>query len=624
MFEDLSPSRLDRGHDDDDDGRLRRRDRQRLVLERLLPAGPERRVRRLFRERPVACARIASTARSTRSSIPRRVESCAARTCRRSAASRRSRKRRSRSATCWGSTVFADPESNRGCIPFDPFATHLPPEVIDYMTGGIHHDQELTQDVIEVTLQTDIGEDRPQGSISVGGGVSYRDEQVFQDAFGSRRRSAPAARLRRVQQLPGPQRIGSRFAACRASCAIAASSSRAIRTARVRSRASSTSGRCSASRSSRSSATPTAASSCTSRRAMPSTPAAAAFGPASSAATGASTRRSGCARRSRATRARARCRSGSTRRAPARTSRSVRTPYCRRETYIAGLTTGGNPEIRPELADTTTVGVVWQPNWAEDFNLSVDLYDIEIQDAIAQLGTQEILDRCYLQGAQDICALISRNDTGTPFIRQILNVFINIAETKTSGIDIETSWRKDMRIFGGGDESIGDSLLRELSRRGVVAVRRRRAAQRGRRARATPSGWPRARSRTRTARSASTGRRVIATPRFATCCGPRASTSRTTTSRAHVHEPESVLRSRVGHRDGAGVLLRRQPVRQGSADGPAEPSAPRAARRRSRTTTGSTRSEGRILSAYDSSFESGFALSGRAQSPGRARGPERS
>jgi iron complex outermembrane recepter protein len=129
-------------------------------------------------------------------------------------------------------------------------------------------------------------------------------------------------------------------------------------------------------------------------------------------------------------------------------------PLLPAESYIAGLTTGGNPEIRPELADTTTFGVVWQPNWAEDFNLSVDVYDIEIQDAIAQLGADEILDRCYLQGAQDICALISRNDTGVPFIRQIFNVFINISETKTSGVDIETSWRKDLRIFGGGDEAI--------------------------------------------------------------------------------------------------------------------------------------------------------------------------
>jgi outer membrane receptor protein involved in Fe transport len=128
-------------------------------------------------------------------------------------------------------------------------------------------------------------------------------------------------------------------------------------------------------------------------------------------------------------------------------------PLLPNETYIAGLTTGGNPEIKPELADTTTFGLVYQPQWAENFNFSIDYYDIKIQDAIAQLGTQEILDRCYLQGAQDICALISRNDTGVPFIRSIFNVFINISETITSGVDIEASYRKQMRIFGG-DESI--------------------------------------------------------------------------------------------------------------------------------------------------------------------------
>ena len=50
--------------------------------------------------------------------------------------------------------------------------------------------------------------------------------------------------------------------------------------------------------------------------------------------------------------------------------------------------------------------------------------------------------------------MISRNEVGTPLIRQIFNVFINIAETKTSGVDIEASYRRDLRIFGG-DESIG-------------------------------------------------------------------------------------------------------------------------------------------------------------------------
>ena len=52
------------------------------------------------------------------------------------------------------------------------------------MTGGNYHRQTLNQDVIDVTLQTTIGEGRGAGPISIGGGVSYRTEDVFQDAFG--------------------------------------------------------------------------------------------------------------------------------------------------------------------------------------------------------------------------------------------------------------------------------------------------------------------------------------------------------------------------------------------------------------------------------------------------------
>jgi iron complex outermembrane recepter protein len=352
-----------------------------------------------------------------------------------------------------GQPVFADPESNRGCIPFDPFATHLPPEAIDYVTGGIFHDQELTQDVLELTLQTDIGEDREQGSISIGGGISYRDEQVFQDAFGS------AEDPRRLQQfgvfssfldpndripirgLPGFVRDRGIFVTGNPNSqgpiqgefdvwevfgesiipivGDADSGLELHLAARYADYAGS--------------------------------------GGVWAGKVGGDWRINPQVRLratvSRDTRAGTLSERFDTQGAGANIALG-QDPILPTETYIAGLTTGGNPEIRPELADTTTFGVVWQPNWADDFNLSVDVYNIEIQDAIAQLGAQEILDRCYLQGAQDICALISRNDTGTPFIRQIFNVFINIAETKTSGIDIEASYRKDVRIFGG-DESIG-------------------------------------------------------------------------------------------------------------------------------------------------------------------------
>ena len=292
VFEDLAPSRLIEDTTTTVtvgfDGEIGNE----LVLERLLPEGQERRVRRLLRERPARAHGSLLPRARLRSSIPRRVESCAARTCRRSAASRRSRKRTVSKHQRAGPAVFADPESNRQCVPFDPFATHCRRRPSTTSRAASTTIRSSRRTCSSSRCRRDIGEGRPPGAISVGGGVSYRDEHVFQDAFGN------ADDPRRLQDFgvfsslldPADR---SRFAACRASSAIAASSSRATRTARVRSRASSTSGRCSASRSSRSSATPTAASSCTWRRAMRTTQAAAASGPARSAATGASTRRCG-------------------------------------------------------------------------------------------------------------------------------------------------------------------------------------------------------------------------------------------------------------------------------------------------------------------------------------------
>src|SRR5690606_41958382 len=86
---------------------------------------------------------------------------------------------------------------------------------------------------------------------------------------------------------------------------------------------------------------------------------------------------------------------------------------------------------------------------------SIDFYDIQIDDAIDQLGTQEILDRCYIQGAQEICALITRVDADPPLIRNIFNIYINVAEAITRGADFELSYARPITLVGGYAESIG-------------------------------------------------------------------------------------------------------------------------------------------------------------------------
>jgi len=101
----------------------------------------------------------------------------------------------------------------------------------------------------------------------------------------------------------------------------------------------------------------------------------------------------------------------------------------------------GNPDLKPEEADTTSFGVVFHPTWLEGFNASVDYYRIKIDNAITTLTQQDIVDECYA-GQTSLCNLVTRNSAGV--ITGITSPYLNIATLKTSGVDIDTSYRTDL------------------------------------------------------------------------------------------------------------------------------------------------------------------------------------
>lgn len=121
------------------------------------------------------------------------------------------------------------------------------------------------------------------------------------------------------------------------------------------------------------------------------------------------------------------------------------------------LYTGGNPNLKPEIADTFTAGVVLTPSFMPGFNISVDYYDIKIEDVITTLSAQEIVNACYIQGNGDACAQITRGGSGT--ISQINATYINLAKFRTKGLDFEASYRTNL-------DSIG--LPGQLNLRGLV------------------------------------------------------------------------------------------------------------------------------------------------------------
>lgn len=103
-----------------------------------------------------------------------------------------------------------------------------------------------------------------------------------------------------------------------------------------------------------------------------------------------------------------------------------------------GLQTS-NPNLRPEKADTTNLGVVFSPGFLKGFTASVDVWDVDIKGAILPLDAQEVVNSCYTTRPQ-LCSAITRNPQ-TGLIATVAYFPINLATQNMRGIDIEASYR---------------------------------------------------------------------------------------------------------------------------------------------------------------------------------------
>ncbi|MCH9691288.1 MAG: TonB-dependent receptor, partial [Gammaproteobacteria bacterium] len=59
---------------------------------------------------------------------------------------------------------------------------------------------------------------------------------------------------------------------------------------------------------------------------------------------------------------------------------------------------GGNDKLTPEEATTLTTGLVWTPAFVDDLSITLDYFDIQIDNAIDQPNLQGLLDDCYRKG----------------------------------------------------------------------------------------------------------------------------------------------------------------------------------------------------------------------------------
>ena len=111
------------------------------------------------------------------------------------------------------------------------------------------------------------------------------------------------------------------------------------------------------------------------------------------------------------------------------------------------IQTGGNPNVAPEESESVTIGVVLNP--MDGLTLTVDYFDITVEDGIGTVSPKTALDKCIETGAAAFCNLINRNPVnGSLWLTggYISAQTTNISEEQTSGIDVifdysvDTNW----------------------------------------------------------------------------------------------------------------------------------------------------------------------------------------
>lgn len=125
------------------------------------------------------------------------------------------------------------------------------------------------------------------------------------------------------------------------------------------------------------------------------------------------------------------------------------------ESTLINTIRGGNPNLRPEYADTRTVGFVYQPSFTpllDGLSLSIDAYDVDIKDAVARLTAQRLINECFATQSAQLCALITR-DSATNRVVQALDVFLNVAAARTRGVDFEMTLLKEVDFFPNYSET---------------------------------------------------------------------------------------------------------------------------------------------------------------------------
>ncbi|WAC46790.1 TonB-dependent receptor [Asticcacaulis sp. SL142] len=130
---------------------------------------------------------------------------------------------------------------------------------------------------------------------------------------------------------------------------------------------------------------------------------------------------------------------------------------------------GGNPNLDPETAKTLTYGFVLTPQAIPGLSVSLDYFDIHIDDYIGTISPSVTMSQCISTGDPYYCNLINRASNGvltSPNLQTdgyVIATNLNTGYLETTGFDVTANYTlKTDELFGADYGSVNFAMVGTL------------------------------------------------------------------------------------------------------------------------------------------------------------------
>jgi iron complex outermembrane receptor protein len=109
---------------------------------------------------------------------------------------------------------------------------------------------------------------------------------------------------------------------------------------------------------------------------------------------------------------------------------------------------GGNVNVTPEEGESWTVGLAWSPTFASGLSMTLDYWNIEIEDAINVPSATVVIAGCATGAVPGFCDGVKRFANGD--IDEVLTLVQKVGPESASGVDwsITYNWNTDWGLWG--------------------------------------------------------------------------------------------------------------------------------------------------------------------------------